>query len=313
LSNGLQSSNSSLPTGEQTLQDIQESSEIRHNESESQPGDLQNSEETKPFEEGAKLAPSESADAIGEGQQEFVSQGESQAANEAQPSQESPELVSERNSRESLKQDIEALIFASDEAIPAKIILSALEQPGLTEKEIDELVQRLNREYEETGRVFRIRKIAQGYRFLTEKQFHGAIQKLLQPKLQRKLSQAALETLAIVAYKQPISKTEIESIRGTSADYVVRILLEKNLIQVSGRADTIGKPLLYGTTKEFLDYFNLSSLADLPKPKEIQELMRESDAQEMLRAELKDRLTLEIEGDAEADKVDDKTDQLRPE
>lgn len=220
-----------------------------------------------------------------------------EAVNGSEMAADTEETREEGIPREVLRQQVEALIFASDEALPVKTILLALEESNLTENDVQGLVDELNQEYDNTGRVFRIQKIAQGYRFLTQKRFHGTIQKLLQPKLQRKLSQAALETLAVVAYKQPISKTEIEAIRGTNADYVVRVLLEKNLIEVSGRANTVGKPLLYSTTKEFLDYFNLSSLADLPKPREIDELMREGDAREMLRADLKDRITLEIEED----------------
>ncbi len=202
------------------------------------------------------------------------------------------------NSRQAdLKQQIEALIFSSDEALPVKTIRVALGDETLTDLDIEQLIDSLNQDYDSTGRTFRIHHIAQGYRFLTEKQFHSTIQKLLQPKLQRKLSQAALETLAIIAYKQPISKPEIEAIRGTNADYVIRVLLEKNLIEVSGRGEGIGKPLLYGTTKEFLDYFNLGSLSDLPKPREIDELMREGETQEFVTAQLNARLRVELETD----------------
>ncbi|MBC8044870.1 MAG: SMC-Scp complex subunit ScpB [Rhizobacter sp.] len=200
-----------------------------------------------------------------------------------------------------LGQQLEAVIFASDETLNIKAIRTAL---GLTSKvlsehELDRLVAKLNADYESTGRTFRIHRIAEGYRFLTEKQFHGVVQNLLQPKLLRRLSQSALETLAIISYKQPISKSDIEAIRGVGADYVIRVLLEKNLIEVSGRSENVGKPLLYGTTNNFLDYFNLHSLADLPKPREIQELMKDGDAQEQLKSELMSRLTLEIEDDAE--------------
>lgn len=209
-----------------------------------------------------------------------------------------------------LKQQLEAVIFASDEVISTKLIRIALDNDTLTDEHIAALVAELNREYEETGRTFRIQHIAQGYRFLTEKQFHRPIQRLLQPKLARRLSQAALETLAIIAYKQPITKAEIEAIRGTNADYVIRVLLEKNLIEVSGRSEGVGKALLYGTTKEFLDYFNLPSLAELPKPREIEELMREGDAQDFLKQELNARLKVELERDAEQDKSETET---RPE
>ncbi|WP_245527668.1 SMC-Scp complex subunit ScpB [Chloroherpeton thalassium] len=197
-----------------------------------------------------------------------------------------------------IKQQLEALIFSSDESLSAKMILAAFDDARFSEELIDELVQELNHDYEKTGRVFRIRKIAGGFRFLTEPEFHFTIQKLMQPKLQRRISQAGLETLAIVAYKQPISKAEIEAIRGTNSDYVVRMLLERNLVKVSGRAETVGKPLLYSTTKEFLDYFSLSSLSDLPKPREIQELMKEAESQSLLNAELEERVSLKLANDA---------------
>jgi segregation and condensation protein B len=196
-----------------------------------------------------------------------------------------------------LKQQIEVLIFTSDEVISAKAIQQALGERKVKVAEVEAAIDELNQVYEQTGRTFRIRHIAEGYRFLTEKQFSRTVQTALQPKLTRRLSQAALETLAIISYKQPISRTEIESIRGTNIDYVIRALMEKNLIYVSGRSESVGKPLLYGTTKEFLDYFNLRSLADLPKPREIDELMREGDAQELLKQELNSRLKVELETD----------------
>ncbi|MCS7014177.1 MAG: SMC-Scp complex subunit ScpB [Chloroherpetonaceae bacterium] len=205
--------------------------------------------------------------------------------------------------RQDYKQQIEALIFASDEALSVKAIRQAIGSEKLTDLDIEQMIDELNQEYEQTGRTFRIRHIAQGYRFLTEKQFHSVIQKLMQPKMQRRLSQAALETLAIIAYRQPISKAEIEAIRGTNADYVIRMLLERNLIEVSGRGEGVGKPLLYSTTKEFLDYFNLGSLSDLPKPREIEELMREAEAQAFVQQELNVRLKVEFDKDDKAQKL----------
>lgn len=220
---------------------------------------------------------------------------------DSQPIDSANEADDELGIESDLKQQLESVIFASDEVISTKLIRIALDDETLSDEHIAMLVAELNREYQETGRTFRIQRIAQGFRFLTEKQFHRPIQRLLQPKLARRLSQAALETLAIIAYKQPITKAEIEAIRGTNADYVIRVLLEKNLIEVSGRSEGVGKALLYGTTKEFLDYFNLPTLAELPKPREIEELMREGDAQDFLKQELNARLKVELERDAEQD------------
>ncbi len=97
------------------------------------------------------------------------------------------------------------------------------------------------------------------------------------------MSQAAVETLAIIAYKQPITKPEVESIRGVNSDYILNTLLDKNLITITGRAETIGRPLLYGTTNEFLKYFGLNKLSDLPKPREVDEIMKDEDFIEQKR------------------------------
>lgn len=248
-------------------------------------------------DEAASEASEQSSKPIADVQSNMATDTEAQ-------SNETPNKVSrEADIEADLKQQLESVIFASDEVISTKLIRIALDDENLSDEHIAALVAELNREYEATGRTFRIQHIAQGYRFLTEKQFHRPIQRLLQPKLSRRLSQAALETLAIIAYKQPITKAEIEAIRGTNADYVIRVLLEKNLIEVSGRSEGVGKALLYGTTKEFLDYFNLPSLAELPKPREIEELMREGDAQDFLKQELNARLKVELERDAEQDET----------
>ncbi len=186
--------------------------------------------------------------------------------------------------KDDLKQQIEALIFSSDEALPVTLIQKACEDKTLSIDRLEAIIRELNDDFEKSGRTFRIRKLAGGYRFLTEKQFHPIIQKLIQPKLQRRLSQSALEALSIIAYKQPVSKPEIEQIRGTASDYVVKVLLEKNLIEVTGRSDSPGKPLLYSTTTEFLDYFNIYSIDDLPKPREIEELLKENEEQNLLKS-----------------------------
>jgi segregation and condensation protein B len=102
-------------------------------------------------------------------------------------------------------------------------------------------------------------------------------------KSKRRLSQAALETLSIIAYKQPLTKPELESIRGVNSDYILNTLLEKNLITISGRAETVGRPLLYSTTSEFLKYFGLNKLSDLPKPREMEEIMNDEDFIEQKR------------------------------
>ena len=125
--------------------------------------------------------------------------------------------------------------------------------------------------------------IADGFIFATRTDFAKYLGYLSNEKSKRRLSAAALETLAIVAYKQPITKPEIETIRGVNSDYILNTLLEKQLITISGRAETIGRPLLYTTTDEFLKYFGLNKLADLPKPREIEEIMQDEDFLEQRR------------------------------
>jgi segregation and condensation protein B len=140
---------------------------------------------------------------------------------------------------------------------------------------IHEAVELLNANYESSGRSFRLIEIAGGYQFSTRAEFGEYVARLFRERSRRRLSGAALETLAIVAYKQPVSKNDIENIRGVNCDEVLKSLLEKNLITITGRAETVGRPLLYGTTIDFLRHFGLPKIQDLPRPREIDELMKE--------------------------------------
>lgn len=180
------------------------------------------------------------------------------------------------------KNIIEALIFSSDEPLTNSEIIKAIkgidgEDAEITAEDINSAIDLLNQEYEATSRAVKIVKIAGGYLFATREEFAKYIGYLSSEKTKRRLSQAALETLAIIAYKQPITKPELESIRGVNSDYILSTLLDKKLITISGRAETIGRPLLYTTTDEFLKYFGLNSLSDLPKPREIEEIMQDED------------------------------------
>jgi segregation and condensation protein B len=140
-----------------------------------------------------------------------------------------------------------------------------------------------NQKYSDSGNSFRILRIANGYLYATLEQFSKYVGYLSSERTKRRLSQAALETLSIIAYKQPITKPDLESIRGVNSDYILTTLLEKNLITIKGRAETVGRPLLYGTTDEFLKYFGLNNLSDLPKPREIDEIMQDEDFLEQKR------------------------------
>ena len=112
-------------------------------------------------------------------------------------------------------------------------------------------------------------KVSNGYQFLTKKDYHAVVSLLQAQRAKKKLSQAALETLAIIAYKQPVTKPEIEQIRGVNCDYSIQKLLEKELITIVGKSDTVGKPILYGTSPLFMDYFGVNDISDLPQIKEL--------------------------------------------
>ena len=128
----------------------------------------------------------------------------------------------------------------------------------------------LNESYESTGRSFRVEQVAGGYQILTLPQFGEVLKKLHQKEVDAKLTKAALETLAIIAYKQPILRVAVESIRGVACGETIRSLMEKHLVKIAGRAEEPGRPILYGTTKRFLELFGLNSLKDLPTSESLQ-------------------------------------------
>ncbi|MCU0644630.1 MAG: SMC-Scp complex subunit ScpB [bacterium] len=170
-----------------------------------------------------------------------------------------------------IKKIVEALIFASDTPISENRIKNVVEE--LTPAEINNLVEELNAEYDQTDHAFRIARLAGGFQFVTRPELANYIKQYYKGKAKSRLSRAALEALAIIAFKQPISRPEIDMIRGVNSDGVVKNLLERNLIFISGRSETIGRALLYSTTPEFLRYLGINEISDLPKPKEIEELL----------------------------------------
>ena len=183
---------------------------------------------------------------------------------------------------------IEALIFASDDPLtPSEIINAIKEIDGsdteITENDIEKTVDELNIKYDQNEIAFTILKIAHGYIHATKPDHAKYVGYLSTEKTKRRLSPASLETLAIIAYKQPLTKPELESIRGVNSDYTLNTLLEKNLVTIAGRAETVGRPLLYVTTDEFLKYFGLKQISDLPKPREIEEIMKDEDFLEQKR------------------------------
>jgi segregation and condensation protein B len=171
-----------------------------------------------------------------------------------------------------LQNHIEALIFVATEPINVAEIRACLVEmfeADIPEENIIEAIEKLQKKYEEDIYAFQIYAMAGGYQFLTKPAYQASISILLKQKSKKRLSNAALETLAIVAYKQPITKTEIEQIRGVNSDYAIQKLLEKELLIIKGKSDAVGRPLLYGTSDKFMDYFGINSLKDLPQPKDI--------------------------------------------
>ncbi|MGH7450294.1 MAG: SMC-Scp complex subunit ScpB [bacterium] len=208
-----------------------------------------------------------------------------------------------------LKRIVEALIFAADGPLSTERILETLDpQNGF---ELNAVIDELNREYENSGRAFTIRQVAGGYQIVTQPNYANWIKKLYLGRQKTRLSQAALETLALIAFKQPISRVEIAQIRGVNSDGVIGTLLERKLITISGRAEAVGRPLLYSTTPDFLKYFGLNDLADLPKPREIEELFgKEGMPEELLHALSQEdpQLSLPINAESEPDSAPDASD-----
>lgn len=167
---------------------------------------------------------------------------------------------------------IEALIFASEQSIRIEEICYCLQTTF--EQDFDEItvqsgIDEISKKYQANEFAIELVKINNGYQFLTKKIYHPIVNQLQIQRSKKKLSQAALETLAIIAYQQPITKLEIEQIRGVNCDYSVQKLLQKELITIAGKAETVGKPILYSTSNLFMDYFGVNSTQELPQFKDI--------------------------------------------
>jgi len=175
----------------------------------------------------------------------------------------------------SIRNVIEALLFASDTPVTIQKLKEILELDSV--KDIRQGIDDLKDHYSKTDSAMTIIEVAGGFQIVSKDDFASYIQKLYKGRQASRLTQRGLETLAIIAYRQPITKNEIENIRGVNVDGVVRTLLERNLVSIEGRQKAPGNPLLYGTTKYFLEYFGLKSLDDLPKLKEIDELLKEDE------------------------------------
>ena len=195
-------------------------------------------------------------------------------------------------SNKTMKSALESMMFMWGEPLEVKDAAQILEAE---KADVRALFLELQAEYEQEGRGIRIREVDNAFGFVTHIENEIFIKKLCTPVRVKRLSQAALEVLAIIAYRQPVSRGEIDSIRGIKSERVIEGLLEKELIEVIGRSESVGRPLLYGTTKEFLKKFGFTSLKDLPEVAEFEEIRRSPDEE----AEMRGQLSLDF--DAEAD------------
>lgn len=169
---------------------------------------------------------------------------------------------------------IESLIFAAEQPVRLKEISDCLEacfETPISDDDILKAIVVIEEKFKSDDYSFSLQQINGGYCFLTKGAYHNLVGTYLKQHTRKMLSKAALETLAIVAYKQPVTKVEVESIRGVSCDYTLQKLLDKELVSIIGRSDGPGRPLLYGTSEKFMDYFGLRDMNDLPKLKDFQQ------------------------------------------
>jgi segregation and condensation protein B len=181
------------------------------------------------------------------------------------------------------KQVLEALLFAADEPLSARSLSAMIEEtsPAM----IADLARELNADYLRESRAFQVQEVAGGFRLVTRPEFAGWVRELRASSAAPRLSQAALETLSIVAYKQPVTRAELESIRGVAVEGVLKTLHDRELVRIVGREEGMGRPLLYGTTDHFLAYFGLPSLDALPRPDELEILFADRERQAELPLE----------------------------
>ncbi len=170
-----------------------------------------------------------------------------------------------------LQNHIEALIFCSPtptKVVDIKSCLSEMFNADVPDEDIAGALQRLEEKFQGDEYAFQLYKAGGGYQFLTKPAYQASIGIMLKQQSKKRLSTSAMETLSIIAYKQPISKTEVENIRGVNCDYAIQKLLDKGLIEILGKAETIGRPLLYGTSPKFMEYFGINDINELPTPKD---------------------------------------------
>lgn len=234
-------------------------------ESEDFAEEIEQAEQEEPTDEIEQAEPVEEAE-----QAEPIEQAEE--AQETEPTAEAEQVEHAESAEQNQGADltvesvVEAVLFASDEPLSAARLANIVETDT---KQVRKHIENLNEKYKTNGNAFRIEQIASGCQMLTLSPYNHWLKKLLRVRSDNKLSAAAMETLAIIAYKQPVIRADIEVIRGVAAGEMIRSLAYKGLVKIVGRAEVLGRPMLYGTTKKFLEVFGLNTLKDLPKIEEL--------------------------------------------
>lgn len=185
------------------------------------------------------------------------------------------------------KSIIEAVIFAANEPVSVEQLARLLDE--LDGDTVAQLIYELQKEYDSTGRSFQIVEIANGFQICTRNQYADWIRKFYTTELSSRLTVSALEALAIIAYKQPVTRAEVEEVRGVNSDSVIRTLMERNLVKVIGRKQAPGRPMIHGTTTDFLMHFGLRDLSELPSVDEIEKML--GTPEEEMRAEIREVLS----------------------
>lgn len=181
------------------------------------------------------------------------------------------------SAKQTVKSALESMLFVWGEPLDVKVAADVFNADW---KEIYEYLKELQQEYDEQGRGIRIQEIDRAFQFSTRPENSEYVERLCTPTKEKRLSQSAMEVLAIIAYKQPVTRNEIESIRGIKCDRVIEGLAKKELIEEVGRSNAIGRPILYGTTKVFLQHFGFRNLNDLPEIEDISDVIREADEED---------------------------------
>jgi len=246
----------------QEIEEIQEDQDVKETD---QVQDAPEAEETQEEQDVSEAEEVQEVQDVPEAQEaQDVQDNEPQMPDEEQPDVSQPD----QEIATTVESVVEAVLFASDESLTDARLANIVETSA---KQIRQHIKNLNDKYQANNNAFRIEQIAGGYQMLTLSPYNHWLKKLLRVRSDNKMSPAALETLAIIAYKQPVMRADIEAIRGVAVGEVIRSLSYKGLVKIVGRAEVLGRPMLYGTTKKFLEVFGLNTLKDLPKAQELKE------------------------------------------